>query len=143
MSVHRFLSKREKHGPSHLGRHHHDKDKDKDKVIAAAYFAYCVFECQWPVASAEVTLLPASCVSVTAILLRPCHRPTLGPLLLPTVPFYSHAHSGLTWVPHSLYRTMFNLRSIRILRPIFTDFSMEETSSSMKLRSRRYSEQST
>lgn len=30
---HRFLSKREKHGPS--GRHHHDKEKEK--VNTAAY----------------------------------------------------------------------------------------------------------
>ena len=91
-----------------------------------------------PIANAWGTLLLASCVSATIMLLRQCHHPTLGPLHLHIVLFCSHAHNVLTCVPHSLSQAKSNLRSIQILRPISMDSSMEGINSLMKQRSRRF-----
>jgi hypothetical protein len=139
MSVHRFLSKREKQ----LGRHHHhekdkdkDKEKDKNKVIAAVHSHFTLRL----VASAEITSLPQTCVSVTAILRRRCHRPTIGHPHPHTVLFCSHVHNFLTWVLHSLLQATSDPRSIQTPPPTSLDFSMGGTISSMKRRSRRYSD---
>jgi hypothetical protein len=139
--VHRFLSKREKHekhekhAPSvHLGgRHHHDKEK---VIVPRQLHNACMSVCwSWTYAIGAITFIGAvlpRCASAIG-------QPRLSLHYPHNALFYSHAYSVLTWVLRSLFTPTSSLRLIQTLLPTSTVYSMEETSSSTKRRSRRYS----